>query len=96
MRGIYPYTFYLGKEKGGNDRNPRPPDIKYTQCGVTLLMQPCSDSLATVLSGWEETLTGYVSDSSVLREEAEELSTLFKGATNNTLKITHSFDDVSA
>lgn len=46
-------TFYLGKEKGGNDHNPRLPNIKYTQCGVTLLMQPCSDSLAPVLSGWE-------------------------------------------
>lgn len=46
--------------------------------------------------GREETLTGYLSDSSVLHEEAEELSTLFKGAINNTLKITNSFDDGGA
>lgn len=46
--------------------------------------------------GREETLTGYLSDSSMLREEAEKLSTLFKGTINNTLKITNSFDDVGA
>lgn len=46
--------------------------------------------------GREETLTGYLSDSSVLREEAKKLSTLFKVSINNTLKITNSFDDVGA
>lgn len=55
-RGIQPYSFYLGKKrKRGGSRHLV--DIKDTQCGVTLLRQPCLDALATVGHGWEETLS---------------------------------------
>lgn len=54
LRGIQPYTFYLGKEE--EERQQPTSDIKDTQCGVTLLRQPCSDALATIGSGWKETL----------------------------------------
>lgn len=69
LRGIQPYAFHLGKEEGRERQQPTPNGhqrhtlcsraahtavlIKDTHCAVTLHTQLCSDSLATIGSGWE-------------------------------------------
>lgn len=87
-RGIQPYTFYLGKEEEGGG-SPHLIDVKDTQCGATLLRQPCPDALATIGSGWKEILPVCLAQQQG-RFMRKPLKT--KGHLNDTLKTMNSMN----